>query len=157
MALKDDIQNIVSKLLPPPTFFYGTEDEFNTFVDDASNLTTNGVFYLYSTPSVSFQLTVSPAISNDTSVYIAMLYKIGFDEVNSSQADPYFNMSQSMLNQFLVHLSNYRGINGAKVYNRNVGDKTKSTKCYFNYADTNMCGYGFGLDLNTFANDKICF
>lgn len=157
MALKEEIQNIVSTLLPAPSFFYGTENEFNVFADDVTNLDTNGVFYLYSLPAVNFQLTVSQAVSNDTSVYIAMLYKIGLDEVNTSQADPFFNNSLNMLNQFLVRLSNFRGPDGAKVFRRNVGDKSKTTKCYFNYADTNMCGYGMGLELSTYANDKICF
>lgn len=157
MAVKDDIKAIVGTMLPAPTFFFGTEDEFNVFVDDASNLTTNGIFFMYSLQGTGFELTNNNSVANADSLFVAMLYKNEFDGENSDQSDIYFTKSKSMLNQFLIRLSHYRDGTGAKVYKRIVGDKTKPRATRFNYADVNLCGYSFALDLETFKNEKICY
>lgn len=155
MAAKSDIEAIVSTLLPAPVFYYGTEPEFN---NDADSLDlTNGVFFMYSLQQVGFKATNNNSIDNTFSIFVAMLYKVDFDEINSNQAEPFDNMAISMLNQFLVRLQNYRGANGGKVFKRNVGDRTKPIPVKFNYADVNLYGRSFALDLSTFYNEKICY
>lgn len=155
MALKEEIQTIVSTLLPQPVFFYGTEDEFNTGVDDID--LTNGVFFMYSLQQVGFKTTNNNSVDNDYSIFIAFLYKVDFDGINSSQAEPFDKQAVSMLNQFIVKLQNFRDENGVKVFKINVGQKSQPKPCYFNYTDTNLYGRSFALDLNTFINEKICY
>lgn len=155
MALRDEIQTIVSTLLPVPTFFFGTELEFNNAADNLDY--TNGCFFMYSLQQVGFQSTINKSVSNQTSIFVAMLYKAEFEGVNSNQAEPLDKKAISMLNQFFIRLQEFRGDNGAKVFKINSGQKAKPKAVNFNYADVNLYGRSFALDLDTFANEKICY
>lgn len=158
MALRDDIQNVSTQMRVPPNFFYGTENEFNTAIDDFKNLELDkkGVLFMYSLQQVNFESTNNNSVNNTYSIFLAFLYKHEFDTQNSNQIEPIDTMVVNSINEFLVRLKNYRGANGGKVFKIDVGDKTKPKPVYFNYADVNLYGRGFALDLPTFYNDKYC-
>lgn len=156
MALLDEIKAVSQSMANPPNFFYGTEDEFNVAVDDIANLDTKGVLFMYSLQQVGFAATNNNSTNNTYSIFIAMLYKHEFDGQNSAECEPLDNLVVARINEFLVKLKNYRGENGGKVFVIDVGNKVKPRPVYFNYADVNLYGRSFGIDLPTFYNDKYC-
>jgi hypothetical protein len=154
-VIRNQIEAIVKTLTAPPGFnqpgfLYGTANELNLLVDNASF----PVVMLYTLKPIDKSTTLSNAVSDKFSIYMEFLFKTEFDQYTSDN-ETYIDMANQMCNEFLVKMENYRETQYASRYFKiHEGEGRKALPVY-NKFQANSTGISLALTVGTMNNQNI--
>ncbi len=138
--LRNQIEAIVGELNAKPTFLYGTPNELNALVDDASFPC---VFLFAAIPNTKrFRRTNS--LDNEYSVYMEFLYKTDFG-IYSAENEAVILQAKAMSDEFMLKLNDYRPDNQRRYFEIQQGDSAREIAVYNKY---NVNSTGVNLQLN---------
>jgi len=143
MPIRNQIEAIVQTLTGTPAFIYGTVNELNTLVDDASSFP---CVFMYPLQPIDVSPQINGSVNNTFSIYLEFLYQTDFDQYTSDN-EVYVNQALHLANEFIVKASKYREGEG-RYFKIKAGDKAKCLPVY-NKFDVNSTGVNLTITLAT--------
>lgn len=156
--IRNQIEAVVNQLTAPdgfssPKFFYGTAIEINTQLGSIASSDCYVLLYAQKPSKKSF--TLSNAISSQYNIMLAFMVPTQFDQFTGDN-EAYVNLMDSLADQFLVKLANFREQPTASRYFKvHENDLAQSQPVYNKGATANSTGVTLSITLQTMNNTNI--